>query len=254
MSQSVSKKTALSNNLDGTSRGAANLELVKRAQEGDSEAFAALFHAHKARIYSICLRMTNNTALAEDLTQNAFMQVFRRLSTFRANSTLSTWLYRIAVNTVLMHYRKKDLGQVSLDEPSHHDSKLVRREYGVRDGRLVGSVDRIMLARAIKDLPTGYKKIFLLHEVEGYEHQEIAKMLACSVGNSKSQLSKAKLRIREILGEAGKIPSEDSAAASAVAARGFRDFKGLLTCTLKRKGATIPHGRRTDPLCYSYSR
>jgi RNA polymerase sigma-70 factor (ECF subfamily) len=182
-----------------------DLDLVKRAQEGDADAFASLFHAHKARIYSVCLRMTNNAAEAEDLTQDAFMQVFRKLATFRGDSALSTWLYRIAVNTVLMHFRKKALRQVSLDEPYSQDAKVVRREYGSRDDRLVGCVDRIALARAIKDLPDGYRTIFLLHEVEGYEHQEIAELLDCSVGNSKSQLHKAKLRIRELLGR----PRED---------------------------------------------
>ena len=180
-----------------------DIELVKRAQRGESEAFADLFHAHKARIYSICLRMTNNTAQAEDLTQDAFLQVFRKISTFKGNSALSTWLYRIAVNTVLMHFRKKALKQISLDEPSSHDATRVRREYGGRDGRLAGSVDRITLTRAIEELPPGYRTIFLLHEVEGYEHQEIAKILDCSVGNSKSQLHKAKLRIREFLAEPG---------------------------------------------------
>jgi RNA polymerase sigma-70 factor (ECF subfamily) len=179
-----------------------DLELVNRAQQGDSDAFAALFYAHKPRIYSVCLRMTNNTAEAEDLTQDAFLQVFRKLSTFRGDSALSTWLYRIAVNTVLMHFRKKALRQVSLDEPCSQDARLVRREYGSKDDRLTGSVDRIALTRAIKELPAGYRTIFLLHEVEGYEHQEIAQLLDCSVGNSKSQLHKAKLRIRELLGHA----------------------------------------------------
>ncbi len=188
-----------------------DIELVKRAQRGESEAFADLFHAHKARIYSICLRMTNNTAQAEDLTQDAFLQVFRKISTFKGNSALSTWLYRIAVNTVLMHFRKKALKQISLDEPSSHDATRVRREYGSRDGRLAGSVDRITLTRAIKDLPPGYRTIFLLHEVEGYEHQEIAKILDCSVGNSKSQLHKAKLRIREFLAEPGTYPAAAAA-------------------------------------------
>jgi RNA polymerase sigma-70 factor, ECF subfamily len=183
-----------------TVRFDSDLDMVKRAQQGDSDAFAALFHQHKARIYSVCLRMTNNTAEAEDLTQDAFLQVFRKLATFRGDSALSTWLYRIAVNTVLMHFRKKALRQISLDEPYNQDAKTVRREYGSRDDRLTGSVDRIALARAIKELPDGYRTIFLLHEVEGYEHQEIAELLDCSVGNSKSQLHKAKLRIRELLG------------------------------------------------------
>jgi RNA polymerase sigma-70 factor (ECF subfamily) len=190
------------NNEPNISTRSQDLDLVKRAQEGDADAFASLFYAHKARIYSVCLRMTNNTAEAEDLTQDAFLQVFRKLETFRGDSALSTWLYRIAVNTVLMHFRKKALKQVSLDEPYSQDAKQVRREYGSKDGRLSGSVDRIALTRAIRELPDGYRTIFLLHEVEGYEHQEIAQLLDCSVGNSKSQLHKAKLRIRELLGHA----------------------------------------------------
>jgi len=181
---------------------------VRRAQQGDSDAFASIFHVHKARIYSVCLRMTNNTAEAEDLTQDAFMQVFRKLSTFRGDSALSTWLYRIAVNTVLMSFRKKALRQISLDEPSNQNTKLPSREYGRTDDRLTGSIDRIALARAIQELPDGYRTIFLLHEVEGYEHQEIAKFLDCSVGNSKSQLHKAKLRIRELLRRARPEPQE----------------------------------------------
>jgi RNA polymerase sigma-70 factor (ECF subfamily) len=192
----------VSNEPTVTARLETDLDLVKRAQEGDTDAFASLFYSHRARIYSVCLRMTNNTAEAEDLTQDAFLQVFRKLATFRGDSALSTWLYRIAVNTVLMHFRKKALKQVSLDEPYSQDAKLVRREYGSKDDRLSGSVDRIALARAIKELPYGYRTIFLLHEVEGYEHQEIAELLDCSVGNSKSQLHKAKLRIRELLGHA----------------------------------------------------
>lgn len=195
-----------------TVRFDSDLDLVKRAQEGDSDAFASLFHSHKARIYSVCLRMTNNTAEAEDLTQDAFLQVFRKLATFRGDSALSTWLYRIAVNTVLMHFRKKALRQISLDEPCSQDAKVVRREYGSRDDRLVGCVDRIALARAIKELPDGYRTIFLLHEVEGYEHQEIAELLDCSVGNSKSQLHKAKLRIRELLGRARQEDETTTAA------------------------------------------
>src|SRR5580693_7169932 len=175
-------------------------DLVKRAQEGDSNAFGALFEAHRSRIYSVCLRMTSNAAEAEDLTQDAFLQAFRKIGKFRGDSAFSTWLHRIAVNTVLMHFRKNSLSQVSLDEPfSDSEGSKIRREYGTRDKGLAGCVDRVALARAMKDLPPGYRTIFLLHEVEGYEHQEIAEMLSCSVGNSKSQLYKAKLRIRELL-------------------------------------------------------
>jgi RNA polymerase sigma-70 factor, ECF subfamily len=200
----------VSSQANSTVRCNLDIDLVRRAQQGDADAFASLFHTHKTRIYSICLRMTNNTAEAEDLTQDAFMQVFRKLATFRGDSALSTWLYRIAVNTVLMHFRKKALRQVSLDEPYNQDARLVRREYGSKDDRLSGCVDRIALARAIRELPDGYRTIFLLHEVEGYEHQEIAELLDCSVGNSKSQLHKAKLRIRELLGHArAEVPQPE---------------------------------------------
>jgi RNA polymerase sigma-70 factor (ECF subfamily) len=190
----------VNSDVNTTAQPVSDLELVKRAQRGDSDAFASLFYAHKPRVYSLCLRMTNNTAEAEDLTQDAFLQVFRKLATFRGDSALSTWLYRVAVNTVLMHFRKKGLRQVSLDESSNQDTRVVKREYGSQDDRLSGCVDRIALARAMQDLPAGYRTIFLLHEIKGYEHQEIARILRCSVGNSKSQLHKAKLKMRELLG------------------------------------------------------
>lgn len=190
-------------NSDSSTTSSASLdsELVARAQSGDADAFATLFHTHKPRVYSLCLRMTNNTAEAEDVTQEAFLQVFRKLSTFRGDSALSTWLHRIAVNTVLMRFRKKSFSQLSLDETStkNADAKPVRREYGTRDRRLAGSIDRIALIQAIRELPEGYRTVFLLHEVEGYEHKEIAAFLGCSTGNSKSQLHKAKMRIRELL-------------------------------------------------------
>lgn len=191
----------MSSEANRTARPESDLDLVRRAQQGDSDAFASLFHAHKMRVYSVCLRLTNNKAEAEDLTQDAFVQVFRKLRTFRGDSALSTWLYRIAVNTVLMRFRKKALHHVPLDEPYNPDARFVRREYGSNDTRLAGSIDRIALTRAIGELPEGSRTIFLLHEVEGYEHQEIAELLDCSVGNSKSQLHKAKLRIRELLGQ-----------------------------------------------------
>jgi RNA polymerase sigma-70 factor (ECF subfamily) len=163
--------------------------------------------------------MTNNAAEAEDLAQDAFLQVFRKLSSFRGDSALSTWLYRIAVNTVLMHFRRKTPCRISLDEPirNQDDSKSTRREYGTRDGRLDSAVTRVALTRAISELPEGYRAIFLLHEVEGYQHREIAELLGCSVGNSKSQLHKAKLRIRDILTQAPQVESTRVALATSKA-------------------------------------
>jgi RNA polymerase sigma-70 factor (ECF subfamily) len=185
---------------NSTERHKADMDLVRRAQEGDPDAFSYLFNAHKTKIYSLCLRMTANTAQAEDLTQDAFLQAFRKLATFRGDSALSTWLYRVAVNTVLMHMRKKGLKAVSLDQPLEQPDGSVKREQGKLDDRLSGSVDRIALTRAMMELPAGYRTIFVLHEVKGCEHHEIARLLRCSVGNSKSQLHKAKTRMRELLG------------------------------------------------------
>ena len=231
-------------NSDSASVGTVPLDsdVVGRARQGDSDAFAALFHAHKARIYSVCLRMTNNAAEAEDLTQDAFLQVFRKIASFRGDSAFSTWLHRIAVNTVLMHFRKKSLSQVSLDEPySNSDGAKVRREYGTRDNRLTGCIDRVALASAIKELPHGYRTIFLLHEVEGYEHQEIAKMLGCSVGNSKSQLHKAKLRIRELLARS----TEPRTATTKTECSRTQPTRTLFeTWDLSIEGAALPHAPR----------
>lgn len=174
-------------------------DLISRAKDGDETAFAKLFDAHKRRVYSLCLQMTGDVADAEDLTQDAFIQVFRKIGTFRGDSAFSTWLYRVAVNTVLMKMRRRQPRQVSLDEPMNLDSSMVPREYGQDDPRLLRTVDRITLVRAIKDLPDGYRTIFILHDIEGYDHREIASMLHCSTGNSKSQLHKARLKIREAL-------------------------------------------------------
>jgi len=143
--------------------------------------------------------MTGNTAEAEDLAQEAFMQLYRKISTFRGESAFSTWLHRLAVNVVLMHLRKKGLQLISLDEPDTSQEEPVKRDYGDDDRRLLGSIDRIGLVRAIAELPPGYKTVFVLHDVEGYEHNEIAQMMDCSVGNSKSQLHKARMRLREWL-------------------------------------------------------
>jgi RNA polymerase sigma-70 factor (ECF subfamily) len=180
--------------------GLSEREAIDRAKQGDAESFAVIYGLHKRRVYSLCLRMTGNVAEAEDLTQEAFLQLFRKVSTFRGESAFSTWLHRLTVNVVLMHLRKKGLPEVSLEEtlePQHEDGP--RRDVGVRDNVLAGSLDRVNLERAIESLPPGYRIIFVLHDVEGYEHNEIAEMLSCSIGNSKSQLHKARMKLREHL-------------------------------------------------------
>jgi RNA polymerase sigma-70 factor (ECF subfamily) len=144
--------------------------------------------------------MVGNVAEAEDLTQEAFLQLHRKIATFRGDSAFSTWLHRLAINVVLMHLRKKGLPLVSLDEAMEPASEGgPGRSFGAPDLTLSGSIDRLALERAVADLPAGYRLTFVLHDIEGYEHNEIASMLECSIGNSKSQLHKARLKLRDAL-------------------------------------------------------
>src|ERR1700721_1856385 len=149
--------------------------LVRRAQRGDEQAFATLFHLHKKRVYSVCLQMTKDVADAEDLTQEAFLQVFRNVNSFRGDSAFSTWLYRIAVNTVLMKLRRRKSPPVlSVAEPVSAESPSLKRDIGKAAPSLSGAVDRIALRRAIEELPEGCRRIFDLHEEQGYKHHKIA--------------------------------------------------------------------------------
>lgn len=179
-------------------------DAIRLAQRGDAEAFEHLYHLHSRRVYSLCLRMVGNPAAAEDLAQEAFLQLFRKIQTFRGESAFSTWLHRLTVNVVLMKLRRRSVMETSLDELAEQDeeSGSAPREVGEADLKLSGSVDRVNLDRAVGKLPPGYRAVFLLHDVEGYEHNEIADMLGCSIGNSKSQLHKARTRLRELLQEA----------------------------------------------------
>jgi len=177
--------------------------LIRLAQQGDAAAFERLYKTHSRRVYSLCLRMLGNTAEAEDLTQEAFLQLFRKIGTFRGESAFSTWLHRLAVNVVLMKLRKKSGKEASLEQITEPDeeSGTPRRDFGGPDLRLAGSLDRVNLQRAVDQLPPGYKSVFVLHDVQGYEHNEIAHMMGCSIGNSKSQLHKARMRLRDLLQE-----------------------------------------------------
>lgn len=195
--------------------------LVRRAQRGDQEAFATLFQFHKKRVYSVCLQMTKDVADAEDLTQEAFLQVFRSIHSFRGDSAFSTWLYRVAVNTVLMKLRRRKSTQVvSLDEPVSAESPSLTRDIGKADPNLTGAVDRIALQRAIEELPEGCRRIFNLHEIDGYQHHEVAALLECSIGNSKSQLHKAKMKMRDLLFPKRRILKRRAANPNAEGAEG----------------------------------
>jgi len=178
-------------------------EAIRLAQQGDPAAFERIYRLHSRRVYALCLRMVGNTAEAEDLTQEAFLQLFRKIQTFRGESAFSTWLHRLSVNVVLMRLRKKSLPETSLEETTEPDEETggPRKDFGAPDLRLSGSIDRVNLQRAIEQLPPGYRTAFVLHDVQGYEHNEIADIMECSIGNSKSQLHKARTRLRKLLQE-----------------------------------------------------
>lgn len=128
-------------------------EAIERAKHGDAEAFQILYDKHKRRVYSLCLRMTANTAEAEDLAQEAFLQLYRKIGTFRGESAFSTWLHRLSVNVVLMHLRKKSLPVVSLEETTQGtEDDSPRKDFGADDVMLAGSIDRLQLQRAVNDL------------------------------------------------------------------------------------------------------
>jgi len=176
-------------------------ETIRLAQQGDAAAFETLYQLHSRRVYSLCLRMIGDPVEAEDLAQEAFLQLFRKIHTFRGESAFSSWLHRLTANIVLMRFRKKVPPIASLDEMLHDDdeSNRPKLEIGARDLRLAGVIDRLNLDRVLGQLPEGYKLMFVLHDVHGYEHNEIAEIVGCSVGNSKSQLHKARKRLRELL-------------------------------------------------------
>ncbi len=182
--------------------------------------------------------MVGNTAEAEDLTQEAFLQLFRKIATFRGESAFSTWLHRLAVNVVLMKLRRKSGNESSLEQMTEPDeeSGTPRRDFGTADLTLIGSLDRINLQRAVEQLPPGYKAIFVLHDVQGYEHNEIADIMGCSIGNSKSQLHKARMRLRDLLQEAVR---EKARADRRAAERRSRSHRGRRTMTAHLSKITL---------------
>jgi RNA polymerase sigma-70 factor (ECF subfamily) len=171
-------------------------ELTQSASSGDMSAFEALYSRHHRRVYSLCLRMTQNVAEAEDLTQEVFIQLHRKAGSFRGESQFTTWLHRLTVNQVLMHFRRRG---ARAEQTTDEGEVPVQVVMGTEDPNRMPVVDRIALDKAVGALPPGYRAVFVLHDVEGHEHEEVARMLGCSVGTSKSQLHKARMKLRGLL-------------------------------------------------------
>jgi RNA polymerase sigma-70 factor (ECF subfamily) len=179
------------------------------AGQGDMEAFEEIYRLHHRRVYSLCLRMVRNASEAEDLTQEVFILLFRKLHTFRGESSFTTWLHRLTVNQVLMHFRR---AVVRTEKTTEDGSTPIRIVSGTENPRRMAVLDRIALNEAIGQLPTGYRLVFILHDLEGYEHEQIGKMLGCAVGTSKSQLHKARRRLRELLAGRQTTPQKRNGA------------------------------------------
>jgi RNA polymerase sigma-70 factor (ECF subfamily) len=173
-----------------------DFELAQSAARGDMAAFEEIYQRHHRRVYSICLRMLQNAYEAEDLTQDVFIQLYRKIGSFRGDSAFTTWLHRMTVNQVLMHFRKRT---VKFEKTTEEGETPVQVVPGTESPFKMTIVDKIALENAIDQLPAGYKNVFMLHDVEGFEHEEVAKILGCSVGTSKSQLHKARLKLQKLL-------------------------------------------------------
>lgn len=178
------------------SQASSDLELARAAAAGDATAFERLYEQHNKRVYSLCFRMLGNASQAEDLTQEVFLQVFKKIGSFRGDSAFTTWLHRLTINQVLMHFRKRG---VKLEHTSEEGDFTNVVETPLQSTRRISMVDRLALEKAISELPPGYRTVFVLHDVQGYEHEEISNLLDVSIGTSKSQLHKARMRLRELL-------------------------------------------------------
>jgi RNA polymerase sigma-70 factor, ECF subfamily len=175
---------------------ATDFDLAQVASKGDMAAFEEIYRRHHRRVYSICLRMLQNASEAEDLTQDVFIQLYRKIGSFRGDSAFTTWLHRMTVNQVLMHFRKRTVKFEKTTEEGDTPEQIVA---GTAHPEKMRIVDKIALDNAIEQLPAGYKNVFVLHDVEGFEHEEVARILGCSVGTSKSQLHKARLKLQKLL-------------------------------------------------------
>jgi len=164
--------------------------------EGDRQVFHELYQKHHRRVYSTCLGMTQNVSEAEDLTQEVFIHLFRTIGSFRGESAFTTWLHRLTVNHVLMHFRKR---RVRSERTTENGDLPVQVVAGTSDPQRMRVVDRILLSEVIAQLPEGYREAIIMHDVEGLEHREIAQIRGRSVGTSKSQLHKGRTMLRALI-------------------------------------------------------
>jgi RNA polymerase sigma-70 factor (ECF subfamily) len=169
-------------------------DLVARCQGGDVDAFAELYARHSARIFSLAARMAGSPETGEDLLQEVFLQAYRKIGGFKGDAAIGTWLYRLALNHCLDFVRSRqarmEKATGAIEDDGRSPALAARRDTPIA---------RMDLERAIRQLPAGCREVFVLHDVEGYEHKEIAAMLGIAEGTSKSQVFKARMKLRALL-------------------------------------------------------
>ena len=179
--------------------------------EDEQQSFHELYQKYHERVYSICFRMTQNASESEDLTQDVFIQLFRTIGSFRGESAFTTWLYRLTVNLVLMHFRKRKRRQDRSNQEGELSAYIVP---GSQDPKRMRIVDRILLSEVITKLPEGYRQAIILHDIQGLQHKEIAETRGRSVGTSKSQLHKARAMLRELIAGPSQQANSQSVAST----------------------------------------
>ena len=169
---------------------------TRQLTDSEQQTFHELYQKYHERVYSICLRMTQNTSESEDLTQDVFIRLFRTVGSFRGESAFTTWLHRLTVNLVLMHFRKRKRRPDQISEKEELPPYIVT---DTEDPKRMRIVDRILLSEVITKLPEGYRQAIILHDIQGLQHTEIAETRGRSVGTSKSQLHKGRAMLRELI-------------------------------------------------------
>lgn len=177
-------------------REGTDFAIARDAARGETEAVGELYARHRGRVYSLCKRMTRNAADAEDMTQEVFIHLLAQIGSFRGESKFTTWLHRVTVNQVLMHLRRDRRRTGLMPDYTERTLSATRKTNPAAPQPVI---DRISLEAALSQLPSGYRLAFVLHDIEGYSHEEVAGMLGYSLGNSKSQLHKARKRLRLLL-------------------------------------------------------
>lgn len=177
------------------------MRAIRSAQRGDPAGFQHLYEEYKTYVYSLCLRMTHDPSLAEDLMQDIFLHVWRKISSFKGTAMFRTWLYRVSVNMVLLHFRRHKMNTLSLDNDSLSSAEIQIAESTIQPDM----EEHISLRRTLGDLSPRYRRVLMLHDLHGYRHEDISHLLGITSGASRSQLHKARVKLRVALGQSPRV-------------------------------------------------